>query len=168
MTDLQYLTDRAEIADAVSALAHAQDDRNWTALRQVFTEKVQFDLSRHLDLPAADLTADELVDMTRAALSGFTSTQHANSNVLITVTGDSARCRANITAYHHLATEPGVADFCTMRGRWDLALQRVDGRWLVCGVTVVRTSPFEGYAGLYRLAAEASAKDGTAGASGAK
>lgn len=156
MSDLQYLIDRANITDVISNLAHSQDERDWDAFVSLFTDRVKFDLSEHLNLKPQNMTVEELKDKTQKALTGFESTQHISSDVVITVDGDTAQSRNRMTAYHHLPTEPGIADHCIMRGYWHLSLRRIDGRWLITRVRVVRTSPFDGYAGLYGLAAEAA------------
>jgi hypothetical protein len=154
MTALQDLQDRAAIADVVASLAHSQDDQDWTALRQVFAEIVELDLSTHqLASPATTMPADDLVELARATLEGFDCTHHAATNLVVRLSGDSAECRTHVVAYHHVPAEPGVVDHCTMRGYWQLELRKADGRWLVRRWAVVRTAPWEGSPAVYQLAA---------------
>jgi hypothetical protein len=156
MIDLQELSDRAAIADVLAGLALVQDDKDWPAQRLLFADVVRLDLSEHGGDEPRDLPADELVAMGRAVIGGFAMTHHAISNIRTTIDGDVAIARAHVIAYHHLATEPGVADFCTMRGYWKVNLRRSNDAWLVAGWKIVRSGPLEGYAGLYQLAAEAN------------
>jgi len=141
--------DRIAVMDVVARLAHAQDDRDWGALRVLFADRVHLDLSGQSGADPVDLTADELVDKARAVLEGFDSLHHATSVPLIEVDGDRATCRTHVVAYHHVAT-----DFCTMRGRWELGLRRGHDRWLVHRWAVVRTAPWEGSPDAYRIAAD--------------
>jgi hypothetical protein len=46
----------------------------------------------------------------------------------VRLSGDRAECRVHVVAYHHVPAAPGVVDFCTMRGGWQLTLRKLDGR----------------------------------------
>lgn len=149
------LTDRAAIADVVAGLAHAQDDQDWAALRQLFADQVELDLStHHFGQPPRTMPADELVRLARATLAGFDCTHHTATNLVVQFAGDTAECRTHMVAYHHVPAAPGVVDHCTMRGYWRLGLHRVDGRWLIHQWAVIRTAPWEGSPEVYQLAAD--------------
>jgi hypothetical protein len=156
MTDLQQLVDRAAIMDVLAGLASAQDHKDWSALRALFADVVRLDLSAHLGDAPYDLPGDELVARNRAALAGFAATHHTTSNIRITIEGERAVAQAHVIAYHHIPTEPGIADFCTVRGYWDVKLRCTDGHWLVDYWRIERAGPVDGYAGVYQLAAAAS------------
>jgi hypothetical protein len=47
----------------------------------------------------------------------------------------------------------GVVDHCTMRGRWQLRLRKLGGRWLITHWAVVRTGPWERSPDAHALAA---------------
>ncbi|HEX6345600.1 nuclear transport factor 2 family protein [Umezawaea sp.] len=143
--------DRVAVADVVARLAHAQDDRDWAALRELFADRVRLDLSGQSGAAPVDLTAGELVAEARSVLEGFDCVHHAPSVPLVEVDGERATCRVHVVAYHHVPTD-GV-DFCTMRGRWELGLRRDRDRWLVHRWAVVRTAPWEGSPDVYRVAA---------------
>jgi hypothetical protein len=146
-------TDREQIAEVVARLAYACDGKDWDGLRALFTDRVHYDASRHRGGPAVDLTADEFTALARKVLDGFDCTHHALSNLLVDISGDEAHCRAYVVAYHHVATEPGVGDFCTMRGHCEFRLSRVGSGWRVREWIVVRTAPIEGSEGVYDIAA---------------
>ena len=141
-----------QIAGVVAALAHAQDDKDWAAFRELFAGRVTLDQSAQSGAPAENLTADELTAKARTVLEGFASTHHAGSSLLIEVAGATATCRAHMVAHHHLPTE-GV-DFCVMRGYWRLELIRTEERWLIRRWGIVRTAPWEGNPDLYRIASK--------------
>jgi len=154
MSTLQDLLERAALADVVAGLAHAQDDRDWTALRQLFADEVVLDLStHHYGRPPTTVSAEELVELARATLEGFDCTHHASSNLVVRMSQGEAECRAHMVAYHHVPAEPGVVDFCTMRGYWQLRLVKSDDRWRITHWTVVRSGPWEGSPDAYDLAA---------------
>jgi SnoaL-like domain len=154
MSALEELLDRAAVADVVAGLAHAQDDRDWRALRRLFAETVVLDLSTHyFGRPPATVAAADLVDLARMTLAGFDCTHHAATNLAVRLSGDEATCRAHMVAYHHVPAEPGVVDHCTMRGYWQFELRKRDGRWLIHHWAVMRTAPWEGSPGVYALAA---------------
>jgi hypothetical protein len=154
VSTLQELVDRADIADVVAGLANAQDDRDWDALGKLFADEVIVDLSRHYyGRPPTTMTVAELVDLARASLTGFDCTHHASSNLVVTVSGEHARCRAHMVAYHHVPADAGVVDHCTMRGYWELMLRKRGRRWLIAQWSVVRTAPWEGCPQVYELAA---------------
>lgn len=155
MSTLEELADRAAIVDVVAGLAHAQDDRDWTAFRQLFADEVLLDLSaHHFGRPPTTIAVADLVELAHRSLEGFDCTHHATSNPVVHQTGDEAECRAHVVAYHHVPADPGVVDHCTMRGRWQLALRKLHGRWLITHWAVVRTCPWEGSPDVYALAAE--------------
>jgi len=122
MTTLQLLLDRAAIEDVVARLAHTQDDKDFAGFGALFAEQVRLQMSGQDG--ARVLSRDEMAELGRSVLGGFTSTQHLTSNVLCDVDGDTARCRASVQAYHHVPTDPGVADWCIQRNRWELELRR--------------------------------------------
>jgi 3-phenylpropionate/cinnamic acid dioxygenase small subunit len=157
MTDLEVLLDRATLIDQVSRLAYAEDDKDYDAFRALFADTVYVDMRTLHGGEAQEITADELTERARQALDGFVYTQHSAANVLVTLDGDRAHVRANVTAYHHLPTEPGIDDFCTVRVYWNLGFVRTSGSWLIDRVHIVRDGPIQGYYGVYRLAAERAA-----------
>lgn len=150
------LSDRLEIADVVANLAHAQDDKDWDRLRDLFADRLVLDASSHLGSPPVELTAEELAALAEDVIGGFPFTQHLTSNLLIEVDGDRATSRNHTWAYHYFPTD-GV-DYCLMRGAWHLSLRRESGRWLIDKWAVVRSIPLEGDEGLYERAAAAAKK----------
>ncbi|MGW6929735.1 nuclear transport factor 2 family protein [Lentzea sp. NPDC054927] len=158
MNTLEELVDRAAVADVVAGLAHAQDDRDWAALRRLLADEVLLDLStHHFGTPPTTTAATDLVALASNTLTGFDCTHHATSNLDVRLSGDDAECRAHVVAYHHVPADPGVVDHCTMRGYWQLKLRKLGGRWLITHWAVRRTCPWEGSPDVYALAAQRSA-----------
>ncbi|NYJ06391.1 nuclear transport factor 2 family protein [Petropleomorpha daqingensis] len=155
MTTPQLLLDRAAIEDVVARLAHTQDDKDFAGFGALFADQVGLRMSGQDG--AQVLSRDEMADLGRSVLGGFTSTQHLTSNVPCEIDGDTARCRASVQAYHHVPTEPGVADWCIQRNRWELELRRTADGWRITAWSMVPNGPIEGYPGVYRVAAAAVA-----------
>lgn len=154
MSAVQGLVDRATIADVVAGLAHAQDDRNWVALRNLFADEVTLDLSKHYyGSPPTTMDVTAVVELARTGLTGFDCTHHAASNVVAVLFDDEAQCRAHMVAYHHVTLTDGAVDYCTMRGYWELKLRRHRQHWVIHHWAVVRTAPWEGSPDVYDLAA---------------
>ncbi|MHA6762246.1 nuclear transport factor 2 family protein [Streptacidiphilus sp. PAMC 29251] len=160
MTSTEPHADRLAVAEAVSRLAAAQDACDWAGLRSLLAERVHLDLSRHLGVPAGEISAEDFVAHARGVADGFTATHHLTANLIIDLDldldgaadadADQASCRAHVLAYHHLAAAPDPRDaVCVMRGTWELRLRRTSTRWLIERLTVVRTAPLEGNADLY-------------------
>jgi SnoaL-like domain len=149
-TSTDSADDRIAVAEVVARLAAAQDACDWDGLRDIVSERVHLDLSRHLDVPAVELSADEFAGNARRAADGFTVTHHSTSNIIIALDGDQASCHAHIVAYHLLAaaTDPNDA-VCVMRGTWQLGLRKNGADWLIEQFTVIRTAPLEGNADLF-------------------
>ena len=152
-TDIQALIDRATLTDLAYKLAYAEDDKDFESFRALYADKVYVDLSAHLGGEPTEVSADQLTDRARQVLGGFTYTQHSVANVLVTVNGDRAQVRANVSAYHHLTMDPGAIDYCMVRNRWNLGFIKSTGRWLIDRVVVVRDGRVQGNADLYEIAA---------------
>lgn len=154
MGTAEDLVNRAAIADVVVGLAHAQDDRNWGALHDLFADELTLDLATHYyGRPVARMAAGDLVELARTTLTGFDCTHHATSNLVVELSGERARCRTHVVAYHHVPAAAGVVDYCTMRGYWELELRKTGQRWVIQHWSVIRTAPWEGSPEVYQLAA---------------
>jgi hypothetical protein len=151
-TALDTVVDRLAIAETVARLAASQDTHDWAGLRAVLDDRVHFDLSAHLGVPAGELGAEEFVDHARGVAGGFTATHHSTSNlVIVGLDVGKASCRAHVVAYHHLAAAPDPDDaICVMRGIWELSLRKDDSaNWVIERFVVTRTAPLEGNADLF-------------------
>lgn len=104
-SQLQALTDRAEITDLIDRLFRALDerglDRAWG--RSIFTDDVHvtFPIGEHQGL-------DEVVAAVAEGMDRFGPTQHSGSNYLIDLDGDRATVRWNAIQTH---LPPGATPF---------------------------------------------------------
>jgi len=94
--------DRAEIADRIARLAHAQDARDWDAVGGSFVPGA---LYVH---PGGRLEGvEQIVDRTRTALQVLDASQHLIGSIAVTVTGDTATSLAYFQAQHVREGTPG-------------------------------------------------------------
>ncbi|MET9609235.1 nuclear transport factor 2 family protein [Streptomyces sp. NPDC006512] len=122
-TEIQALTDRAEIADLFDRYLRSLDDRkfdgSWAAA--YFTEDAS------TETPAGHVRGREAVlDNVRTALSLFDRTVHFGSNYVIEVDGDRATLRGNQLSTHVLAGDGGLF---LSGGRTDNELLRTGAGW---------------------------------------
>jgi SnoaL-like domain len=133
---IRQLEDRAEIGEQVIRYAMGVDRRDWEMFADCFTDPVRADFSAS-GKPAADYARDELVDMVRGALSGFTATQHLSPNHVIEFDRhdpDRAVCHSYMYAQHLLEGAPG-GDFFLLRGSYTNWLLRTPDGWRIESLT---------------------------------
>lgn len=121
------LLDRIRITDVVANLAHAQDTKDWELFRALFADRMTLDLTGRSGEPAEELTADEMTEKARTIIDGFACTHHASSNLLIEVSGTTARCRAHMVAYHHVPTPGSTISPCGAIGSWTWSTRTGNG-----------------------------------------
>jgi hypothetical protein len=73
----------AAISRVIFDYAHAIDDRDWTALRAVFTDTCEVDFRSWSGAPAATMASDVWVQALRSVTGAFDATQHLMTNVRV-------------------------------------------------------------------------------------
>ena len=127
---VRRLEDRVLISDRVISYAVAVDQRDWVLFADCFTDPVHADYSEN-GLAAADFARDDLVDIVRSAVSGYTATQHLSANHLIDFDPDDpdrATCHSSMYAQHHLADGE---ELLILRGWYANHLVRVANGWKI-------------------------------------
>ncbi len=129
---LQWLVDRAEITDVMSAYAAGLDARDWALWRSVFLDEVVFDLSSWSGQAPRTLESDRVVASQARLFAELSCTQHVITNHRITVDGDRARVLAHMRAEHWIdAGPPEGTDRYTMFGYYDDKLVRTREGWKI-------------------------------------
>lgn len=147
--NLQELSDRAAVEDLVTRLSYAQDDRDFSALRALFTDVLLLDM---YGVPLSEVRADDLTAKAAATIPKWAFTQHWATNVLVELDGDRATVRSNGTTYVHAPRESGATDYCITREYINLGCVRTDKGWLIDRVTIIRDAPAEGDWDVYAAA----------------
>ncbi|MGJ6969001.1 nuclear transport factor 2 family protein [Streptosporangium sp. G11] len=127
---VRRLEDRALISERVITYAVSVDRRDWALFEDCFTEQVRVDFGG----TTAHLGRGELVAFVRAALDGFTVTQHLSPNHVIEFDDDDedrAVCHSYMYAQHRLdGSENG--EFYLLRGSYTSFMRRTaDGGWRI-------------------------------------
>ena len=129
---IRRLEDRALISERVISYGLAVDRRDWAMFSDCFTDPVHADYSGS-GVPAADFTRDDLVDLVRDALSGFTATQHLCPNHVIDFDEggpDRAICHSAMYAQHHLESPQG-SELFLLRGSYTNHMLRTPDGWRI-------------------------------------
>jgi hypothetical protein len=121
--------DRAAIHDVLVRCCYLIDTRQRSRAAEVFTPDVTFDYGSG---PVASTATSNGPDR----LSRLEATAHSLSNVLITVSGNSAHALAYVTAHHWLAATARAgplrpSDFVTIVS-YDDDFRREDVGWRIC------------------------------------
>lgn len=128
-------SDTAAVVATVNSVGAFADQRRWRDLRAAFADEVDVDYSSLTGVPAARVKADDLIAGWEKGLSTFATTEHLIGGHEVTVTGDTAECRARFIATHTRGT-PDTADRWTGGGRYRYTLTRVGGLWKVTGTVM--------------------------------
>lgn len=138
-----FATDYVAIQDAVAAMLHAVDARDWGRVRAAFADTVYVDYtSLNGGEPSRQASAD-LVGGWEALLPGFDATQHLHGPLSVELDGDEARAVCAVTATHRLggqtvagSANEGDGAVWVVSGHYRMALRRSGGRWLITGLTL--------------------------------
>jgi hypothetical protein len=129
---LRRLEDRVLISERVVTYGRAVDLRDWALFGECFTDPVHADYSQN-GLPAAEFVRDDLVEIVRSAVSGYTATQHLSANHVVVFDAhdsDRARCSSAMYAQHH-STDGDGHELLILRGWYDNHLLRVADEWKI-------------------------------------
>lgn len=160
------LADRLAVGDAVTAMLHAIDARNWARVRAALADTVRVDYASLSGEPAAEAAADALVATWRAMLPGFDGTAHLTGPFVAAVLGDRADARCAVTATHRIGPVQGGATW-VVTGHYEVALTRARSSpptpevpaWRITALTL-RTAAVGGDLGLPEQArARVAARD---------
>ncbi|WP_327094243.1 nuclear transport factor 2 family protein [Nocardia vinacea] len=122
---IQEIIDRAAILDTVVAYARALDTKDWETLAALFTDDARWEYTAtgdKLDGPTA------IVARIRPSLERLDTTQHFNSNHVITVHEDAAE---HTCYYHAQHIRRGLPDgeFFVAGGSYHDRLRRTTNGW---------------------------------------
>jgi len=133
-SDIQRLIDQSDIIRTLNRFVLSIDTRDYTAMRDCLTDKINFDYSALFGtiMPSS---ADKLVEDVRKNHAGFRAIQHLTANHVVTVDGDKATCTANFAAQHFLPNDCG-GNLWAVGGRYDYQLMRTQKSWQIYGCTI--------------------------------
>ena len=121
--DLQALSDRAEITDALTRYAKGVDSKDWALWRTVFTEDA------HVDYSSAGGEVgdrDHVAGWLERSLAPFPWTQHYITNIDIRLDGDTAEVDA---MFYNPMQMPGVDGPSSCGGYYHHTFVRTPDGW---------------------------------------
>jgi 3-phenylpropionate/cinnamic acid dioxygenase small subunit len=122
--DLRETVAKQKIADVLTRYSRGIDRCDLDTLSAVFWPDATADYG------SGRQNAQEWARATVAALKGMHRTQHAISNMLIDVDGDTARAETYCQAYHEIDGKDGRIEM-VVGGRYLDRLERRDGAWRI-------------------------------------
>jgi hypothetical protein len=128
----------------------AIDERDWIKMRQTLADTVVLD-SSPVGRPLRELTADQLVGLSRSISGGFQNTCHHPGNILLQPSGPESQISCDLVAFHYLPlTSLATSCFVLFRKMTARLAQQQDGRWLITAMTTL-TEQSEGNPELFGL-----------------
>lgn len=118
--DLQWLLDRAEIAELLVHYASCIDARDWSALQGCYTDD---GVMEHGEVSAPRAAVPELSER---ILAGCAGSHHLVGDPSIVIDGDTASTHSHYFATH---ISEGTAVKRQAGGWYDCALRRTDAGW---------------------------------------
>ncbi|HVX23196.1 MAG TPA: nuclear transport factor 2 family protein [Acidimicrobiales bacterium] len=128
---LQRLIDQEAVTRLVLTWMDGIDTRSYDAVRSAWADEQEVEF---VGFPAGSPLSSGRYETDRrthgliAMISQFSSTQHLNTNHLVTVEGDRATCSCYVLATHHMDIERGEP-WSTIGARYDLEAARLEGAW---------------------------------------
>jgi hypothetical protein len=149
---LQRLVDRAEIIDTQHRYALGIDGRDWPLFRSVFADRIRLDFTDWHGGEPSELEADEWVARVAARQSGFDSTQHQMSNIVVTFDADArgAACTTYVIARHCIHSPEGDL-IQAIGGYYSNRFARSEDGWRITDCTL-KVSWTTGDRDLFKLA----------------
>ena len=134
MTDLQRLTDEADLRDLIHRYAFGLDTQDWELWRSVFADEVRIDLTDFTGGPVPDpIAAERHVKGAQRMFANFDATQHFIGSHRYAIDGDQAVITAHMRAEHWLTSGEG-GDRYTMYGTYTDHCVRTDAGWKMTSV----------------------------------
>jgi SnoaL-like domain len=127
--------DYSEIANLVASLGVLVDHRDWPALKELFMPTLDVDYTSLFGGSAERIHRDALVGTWEAFLPRFTSTEHLIGAPSIEVTGNIARARAPVVAWHFVGDAlQSSAKKWVVGGHYDIGCERTSAGWRIASL----------------------------------
>lgn len=130
MKDSHTLLEEAEIVDTINRLFIGTDDRNWTQVKQCFSDKVLFDMTSMAGGEPSSLTPQEIADVWEKGLQKLKAVHHQAGNYRVTVRDQDADAFCYATATHYLPN-PTKRNVRTFVGSYDIHLIGTQTGWKI-------------------------------------
>jgi hypothetical protein len=118
-------SDRESVTDTIIDLFVGTDQRDWSRVRQLFADSVQFDMGQ-----PSTMTPAQITDMWDKGLKPIEKLHHQAGNFRVQVRGDEANAFCYGIAYHYRQTKSG-RNTRVFVGSYDFQLRRSAAAWKI-------------------------------------
>ena len=127
---IEQLIERQKIQDTVNKLFIGTDNKDWLAVRGLFADKVNFDMSSLSGAAPALLSPVEITDMWEKGLRPVEQVHHQSGNFLVTINDNKAEvfCYGTATHYKNPQFKGRVTRFV---GSYNIHLIKSSGGWTI-------------------------------------
>jgi hypothetical protein len=133
--NLQEISDRLEIQDAVHRLVRGFDRRDWPTVEHLLADTVVTDYTAMLGGEPQTRTAAEQTRYYQEQLDPMDATMHAATTFLVDLDGDSATASVNILTW--LRRDAALDGAMWSNGAaGEIELTRTGGRWRIAAIIV--------------------------------
>lgn len=127
---MDEMTDRIEIIETANKIAILSDRRDWEAVKDCFTEQVEFDYtSLNGGEPTTIAAATQVQQWAEFFTSTFKNTQHLIGSHVVTISGNTASAIAHFQA-HHTYLDANKSSWL-LAGTYDYEFVRSANGWKV-------------------------------------
>jgi hypothetical protein len=131
MTDaLARLIDQDRIAEVVTRLFTATDERDWAAVKTCFADSVVFDMTSIVGGAPSSVTPEHIATGWEAGLRPIQHVHHQIGNLRVVPAGATARATCHGIAYH-FREHPSGRNTRVFVGSYDIELARAGERWRI-------------------------------------
>jgi len=127
--EIRDLIEKQNVVDVVTRLFNSTDEKNWEAVKDVFTETVSFDMTSLAGGEPVNLTPQQIVDAWDDGLKDVRAIHHQTGNHVVTLDGDRAEVFCYGTATHYRPDEDKKVT--TFVGTYDFHLTELGGEWKI-------------------------------------
>jgi hypothetical protein len=128
--DLAELNDRAAVEEKILTLFIKTDEKDWPAVREVFTPQVKFDMSSLTGQAASTMAADAIAAMWEKGLAPIQAIHHQAGNFRYQFGPGGADVRCYGIAYHYRAVK-SHKNTRVFVGSYHFHLVRIEGAWKI-------------------------------------
>lgn len=128
--EVQNFIERQKVEDVVNRLFIETDGKNWSAVRALFTDEVDFDMSSLTGAPLAKLPSEKITDMWDKGLKLVEQVHHQSGNFLTEINGLTAKvyCYGTATHFKNPHLKNRVTSFV---GSYNLQLVKINNAWKI-------------------------------------
>jgi hypothetical protein len=137
-SQIQLLTDRAEVIRVVDEIDNTVDAKDWTACRSYFLDEIYVDFTSLAGGSPGSMAADDLVGVWSTNLYTDKPSFHMRTNHRVTIEGDRAEVVSKGYALNILRRHTG-SDLWEVWGIYTHTLERTAQGWKCSGMTLAVT-----------------------------